>query len=171
MIQSFNGKSPSLGKNVYIHESAVVIGDVTLGDDVSIWPNAVIRGDMNAITIGARTNVQDGSVIHVAPTIPTHIGSDVTIGHLVHLHGCIIHDHVIVGSTAVILDGAEIHSDVIVGAGSLVVPRTQVESGVLMTGSPASVKRMLSDQDKAHIRLNAQEYVRIHEEYLKEESE
>lgn len=167
MIQTYLGKTPKIGKNCFIHETAVVIGDVTLGDDVTIWPHAVLRGDMNAITIGNQTNIQDGSVIHVAPSIPTHIGSNVTIGHLVHIHGATLHDHVIVGSTAVVLDGAEIHSDVIIGAGSLIVPRSIVESGVLMTGSPATIKRKLSEKDLEHIRLNANEYVNLGENFRK----
>lgn len=170
MIQRFQGKSPKLGQNVYIAPSAIVIGDVTLGDDVSIWPNAVLRGDIQSIVVGQGSNIQDGSVIHVDPNIPTVIGQGVTVGHMVHIHGATIGDHVIIGSTAVILDGAHIHRETIVGAGSLVVPRQEIPSHVLMTGRPAQVKRALTDTDLAHIRENALEYIRLNRLYSQEES-
>ena len=170
MIQSFNGKCPRWGKDCYIAENATLIGDVVLGDHVSIWPNVVLRADINSIIIGKGSNVQDGSVIHGDPSKETRIGSGVTIGHMVHIHGAVIEDNVIVGSTSVILDGAHVHTETIIGAGSLVVPRQIVESGVLMTGRPATVKRLLTQEDKAHIRVNAQDYVEMSAQYLKEAS-
>jgi len=170
MIQSFNGKSPQIGQRVYIAASAVIIGDVTLEDDCSIWPNVVIRGDVGAIIIGARTNIQDGSVIHVNPQSQVVIGQDVTLGHMVHLHGATLHNHVIVGSGSIILDDVVIQSNTMIAAGSLVTPRTQVESLVLMTGSPASVKRALTEKDIQHIQMNASEYVKLKDVYLKNHS-
>lgn len=166
MIQAFKDKKPMIGQNVYIHPTAVIIGDVSLGDDCSIWPNVVIRGDVGSIVIGNGCNVQEGSVIHVNPQSKVEIGKHVTIGHMVHIHGASIHDNVLVGSGSIILDDVWIQSEVIIAAGSLVTPRTQVEPRVLMTGSPARVKRALTDKDLQHIYENASEYVTLKDEYL-----
>ncbi len=144
MIQAFEGIAPKIADSAYVHESAVVIGNVTLGEDVSIWPMAVVRGDVNKIRIGARSNVQDGTVIHVThdgPFTPggvaTEIGEDVTIGHKVMLHACTIEDTCLIGMGAIIMDKAVVRSEVIVGAGSLVPPGKELESGYLYMGSPA----------------------------------
>jgi len=166
MIQSFNGISPTIGKNVYIAETAVVIGNVHIGDDCSIWPSTVIRGDMNSITIGHHTNVQDGAVIHVAPDRPTIIGSNVTIGHLAHIHGAQIEDEVLIGSSSIVLDGAYIETHSVIAAGALIVPRTRIASLSLMTGLPALCKRQITDLEIEHIRLNASEYVLLKDKYL-----
>ena len=166
MIQSFNGISPKVGKNVYIAETAMVIGDVRIGDDCSIWPSSVIRGDMNSITIGHHTNVQDGTVIHVAPDHPTIIGNNVTIGHLAHIHGAQIEDEVLIGSSSIVLDGAYIETHSVIAAGALIVPRTRIISLSLMTGLPAQCKRQITELEISHIRLNASEYVLLKDKYL-----
>ena len=167
MIQSFKGKSPVLGKNVYIAPTATVVGDVVLGDDVSVWPSAVIRGDMNTIVIGARTNIQDGAVIHVDVDTPVFIGCDVTIGHLAHVHGAQVEDEVLIGSASIVLDRALIKKHAMVAAGALITPNKVVESNTLVAGVPAIVKREISDAEIEHIRSNALEYVSMKNEYLK----
>lgn len=168
MIVTFRNKTPKLGKNVYIAETATVIGDVTLGDDVSIWPSAVIRGDVNTIVIGKGSNVQDGAVIHVDPDTKVYIGENVTIGHLAHVHGATIHNNVLIGSTSTVLDNAIIHSNNLIAAGALVSPRTVIESGNLIVGLPAVSKRALKESEIEHIKWNAEEYVNLKNEYLNE---
>jgi carbonic anhydrase/acetyltransferase-like protein (isoleucine patch superfamily) len=168
MILSFRNKSPKIGKNVYIAETATIIGDVTLGDDVSVWPSAVIRGDVNPIVIGRGSNVQDGAVIHVDPDTKVFIGENVTIGHLAHVHGATIHNNVLIGSTSTILDNAIIHSSNLIAAGATVSPRTIIESGHLVVGLPASIKRPLKQSEIDHIVWNAEEYVKLKDEYIKE---
>jgi len=168
MIVTFRNKTPKLGKNVYIAETATVIGDVTLGDDVSIWPSAVIRGDVNTIVIGKGSNVQDGAVIHVDPDTKVNIGENVTIGHLAHVHGATIHNNVLIGSTSTVLDNAIIHSNNLIAAGALVSPRTVIESGNLVVGLPAVSKRALKESEIEHIQWNAEEYVNLKNEYLNE---
>lgn len=167
MIQNYKNFKPQIGKNCYIAETASVIGEVILGDNVSIWPGASLRGDMGRIIIGNNSNVQDGSVLHCMPGVPCVIGDYVTIGHLAHVHSATIKDRVIIGSTSVILDQAVVESDVIVGAGSLVTPRKVMPSGSMIMGSPATVKRELTEDEKKHITHNAQEYVDLIEGYTK----
>lgn len=169
MIQSYKGKSPILGKNVYIAPTATVAGDVVLGDDVSVWPSAVIRGDMNRIVIGDRTNVQDGAVIHVDVHAPVIIGCDVTIGHLAHVHGANVEDEVLIGSASIVLDRALIKKHAMVAAGALITPNKVIESNTLVAGVPAVVKRNISEEEIEHIRFNALEYVSMKNEYLKNE--
>jgi len=166
MIQSYRGKWPKLGKNVYIAPTASVIGDVTLGDDVSVWPSAVIRGDMAPIIIGDRTNIQDGAVIHTDNNSPTTIGHDVTVGHLAHIHGATIESETLIGSTSTILDFAVIEQHAMVAAGALVTPRTRIPAGQLVAGIPAVVKRPLKPEEIAHIVANAQEYLYLKAGYL-----
>ncbi len=168
MIQAFEGIAPKIADSAYVHESAVVIGNVTLGEDVSIWPMAVVRGDVNKIRIGARSNVQDGTVIHVThdgPFTPggvaTEIGEDVTIGHKVMLHACTIEDTCLIGMGAIIMDKAVVRSEVIVGAGSLVPPGKELESGYLYMGSPAKQVRPLTEREREHLRYSAQHYVKL----------
>ena len=168
MIIPFRNKTPNIGKNVYIAESATIIGDVTLGDDVSIWPSAVLRGDVNPIVIGKGSNVQDGAVIHVDPDTKVFIGENVTIGHLAHVHGATIHNNVLIGSTSTVLDNSIIHSNNLIAAGALVSPRTIIESGHLVIGLPATIKRPLKQSEIEHITWNAQEYVNLKNEYLNE---
>lgn len=166
MLIPFRNKTPKIGKNVYIAETATIIGDVTIGDDVSIWPSAVIRGDVNPIVIGRGSNIQDGAVIHVDPDTKVFIGNYVTIGHLAHIHGATIHDYVLVGSTSTVLDNSVIQSNNLIAAGALVSPRTQIESGHLVVGLPASIKRALKQSEIEHIAWNAEEYINLKNEYL-----
>jgi carbonic anhydrase/acetyltransferase-like protein (isoleucine patch superfamily) len=169
MIQSYQGKFPQLGKNVYIAPTATVVGDVILGDDVSVWPSAVIRGDMNTIIIGARTNVQDGAVIHVDVDTPVVIGCDVTIGHLAHVHGATVEDEVLIGSASIVLDKALIKTHAMVAAGALVTPNKIVDSNTLVAGVPAIVKRNITEDEIKHIRSNAAEYIYMKNQYLLDE--
>ena len=147
--------------------SAQVIGDVVIGAESSVWMNAVVRGDVHYIRIGARSNVQDGTIIHVMhDTHPTIVGNDVTLGHGVIAHGCTIHDRVLIGMGAVLLNGAEIGEDSIVAAGSLVTEGARVPPRSLVMGSPARVKRTLDDGQVASILEYASNYVRYRLEYM-----
>lgn len=172
-LRGYNGIFPSLKERVYVDPHAVVIGDVELAEDVSIWPMVVIRGDVNQVKIGARTNIQDGTVIHEARPrpnnpegYPTLIGRDVTVGHKAMLHGCTIGNEVLVGIGAIILDGAIVEDRVIIGAGSLVTPGKRLESGYLYTGSPAKPARPLKDSELTFFTQQAEEYVALKDEYL-----
>jgi carbonic anhydrase/acetyltransferase-like protein (isoleucine patch superfamily) len=131
---------PRVDPTAYVHPDAVLIGDVTIGAQASVWPGAVLRGDTNPITIGARTSVQDGSVVHVSHIHPTSVGADCVIGHLVHLEGCTIEDGVLVGSGAVVLHDAVVRSGALVGAGAVVPPGTVVPSGARALGVPAKIR-------------------------------
>lgn len=172
-IRSHNGIRPTLGAKVFIDESAVVLGDVEIGDDSSVWPQAVVRGDMHRIRIGARTSIQDGSVLHITHASdfnpggwPLTIGSEVTIGHRTVLHGCEIHDHVLIGNGAIVMDGAIIESQVIVGANALVPPGKKLESGYLYVGSPCKQARPLSEKERNFFSYTANNYVKLKNEYL-----
>lgn len=165
-IRAYLNHVPQLGERVYVDEAAVVIGKVNLADEVSIWCGAVVRGDVNTIQIGKRSNVQDGSVLHVTGGSANHpagspliIGEDVTIGHHVTLHGCTIGNRVLVGMGAIVLDDAVIEDEVIIGAGSLVPPRKRLQSGLMYMGSPAKAVRELTEAEKAFLRQSAQNYV------------
>lgn len=167
MIRSFQGIKPTIAGSAFIEETAVVIGDVVIGEDSSVWFNAVIRGDVHYIRIGSRTNIQDLCVVHVThDTYPTILGDDVTVGHHVVIHGCTIKDRVLVGMGATIMDGAVIGEDCIVGAGALVTERTIVPPKSLIVGSPAKVKRPVTNEELAWIRESAQNYVRYSRQYL-----
>ncbi|MCR9185381.1 MAG: gamma carbonic anhydrase family protein [Halieaceae bacterium] len=174
-LRSFGGHTPSLGQRVLIDPSAVVLGDVELGDDVSVWPQAVIRGDMHRIRIGARTSVQDGSVLHITHAGPYNpdgwpllIGADVTIGHNATLHGCTIGDRVLVGMGATVMDGAVVESEVVIGACALVTPGKTLRSGYLYAGSPAREMRALNDKELDYFRYSAANYVRLKDQHLAE---
>lgn len=164
---------PTTDINVFIDPSSVVIGDVRLAADVSIWPLSVLRGDVNYISIGARTNIQDGSVLHVTHKsasnpkgTPLIIGEDVTVGHKVMLHGCTIGDRVLVGMGSIVLDGAIIENDVVIGANSLVTQGKTLESGYLYVGSPAKAARKLTEAELNHLRYSANNYVQWKNNYL-----
>ena len=160
MITSFEDTEPQLGKNVFVASSALVLGDVALGDDCGVWYGAVIRGDVNYIRIGHSTNVQDQVVIHVATgTHPTHVGDQVTIGHAAVVHGCTIGNNVLVGIGAVIMDGAEVGEGSVVAAGSLVPPGKTFPSRSLVVGAPATRKREVTDDEIAWIQDSARHYV------------
>lgn len=172
-IRSFKGTKPQLGKKVYVDESAAVIGDVALGDDASIWPMCSIRGDVNLIRIGARTNIQDGSVIHVThrySELPegnaTRIGNDVTVGHKVMLHGCTVEDLCLIGMGSTILDGAIIRSRVLLGAGSLVPEGKDLEGGYLWLGRPAKKARELTEAELKWFEYSARHYVKLKNDYM-----
>ena len=169
MIRSYKGHWPRLGEGVYIDPSAQVIGDVTLGDHVSIWPCTTLRGDVHSITIGPYSNVQDNSVIHVmAPDWPITLGHHVTVGHSVNLHGCTLGDYVLVGIGAIILNGAKVGSESIIAAGTLVPEGMEIPPGVMVMGSPAKVRRPLTDEEKAGLRDYAQNYFEYKSTYLEE---
>jgi len=149
LIQNFDGKEPMLDATAWVHEGAWVIGDVTLGAEVSIWPTAVLRGDMKRIRIGAYTNIQDGSVVHTTDTIcDTVVGERVTVGHRAILHSCTVEDDCLIGMGAIVMDGAVVGKGSIVGAGALVTPRTQIPPGSLVLGSPAKVARATTERDR-----------------------
>jgi carbonic anhydrase/acetyltransferase-like protein (isoleucine patch superfamily) len=165
--------SPSLGKNVYLHPSCQVIGDVTLGDDSSVWCNTVLRGDVNRIVIGRGTNVQDLSMGHVSHKThekpegsPLIVGDFVTIGHSVILHGCSIGNECLIGMGTIVLDDAVIPGRVVIGAGSLVTERKVLESGMLYMGRPAKAVRKLSNEEITYLMYSAEHYMRLKNDYL-----
>lgn len=169
MIRTFQGITPTVARSAYIEETAVVIGDVVIGEDSSIWFHAVVRGDVNYIRIGRRTNIQDLTIVHVThDTQPTILGDDLTVGHHVVLHGCTIKDRVLVGMGAIIMDGVVIEENCVVGAGALITERTIVPPNSLVLGVPAKVKRPVTEQELAWIRESAQNYVRYARQYLAE---
>jgi carbonic anhydrase/acetyltransferase-like protein (isoleucine patch superfamily) len=172
-ISSYRNISPSLGARVYIDPAAVVIGKVTIGDDSSVWPTAVIRGDVNSITIGERTSIQDGSVLHVTHDGPYRpggraliIGSDVTIGHRVTLHACTIGNACLIGMGSILLDDVVTEDHVMIGAGSLIPPGKKLESGGLYVGSPARRLRELTQNEIEFLTYSAAHYVKVKDEYL-----
>lgn len=174
-IRPYKDKVPTFGPNTYIDQSAVLVGDISLGTDVSIWPLVAVRGDVNYITIGDRTNVQDGSVLHVTRKSqnnpsgnPLIIGNDVTIGHLCMLHGCILGDRILVGMGAIIMDGAVVQDDVFIGAGTLVPPNKTLESGFLYVGNPMKKARPLKDSERAFLKQSAINYTELKDDFLAE---
>ncbi|MGH7205365.1 MAG: gamma carbonic anhydrase family protein [Nitrospiraceae bacterium] len=167
MIRTFQGIKPTIPKSAFIEETAVVIGDVVIGEESSVWFHAVVRGDVHYIRIGHRTNVQDLCVLHVThDTAPLVIGDDVTIGHHVVLHGCTIKDRVLIGMGTIIMDGAVIGEDSVVGAGALVTEGTIVPSKSLILGFPAQVKRPVNEQELAWIRESALNYITYARQYM-----
>lgn len=172
-VSSYLNTAPQLGERVYLHQSAQVIGDVRLGDDASVWCNAVLRADVNRIVIGRATNIQDFAMCHVSHKTqakplgsPLIIGDYVTIAHQVMLHGCEIGDECLIGMGSIVMDDVVIPSRVMVGAGSLVPPRKRLESGYLYVGRPVSKVRALTDAELAHFRYSAEHYVRVKNDYL-----
>jgi carbonic anhydrase/acetyltransferase-like protein (isoleucine patch superfamily) len=149
----------------WIHETAVVLGDVQLADDVSVWPTAVIRGDVERIVIGARSNVQDGAVIHADPGVPTIVGEDCVIGHRAVVHGTVLEDGVLVGMGAIVLNGVRVGAGSIIGAGAVVTEGMQIPPGSLVVGVPAKVVRALSAEQQATIVANAARYVGLKERH------
>lgn len=170
---TFIKQNPQLGQRVYIAPQATVIGATRLGDDVSVWPSAVIRGDMHTITIGSRSNIQDGAILHIThasdynPTgFPLEIGEDVTIGHGAILHGCHIHDRVLIGMGAIIMDGVTIESNTIIGAGCIVTPGKTLTGGFLYYGNPIKQARSLSEEEKSFLLYSANNYIKLKNNYL-----
>ncbi len=167
MIISFKGKTPKIGSSAYVVGSAVVVGDVVIGEESSVWFNAVIRGDVNYIRIGKRTNIQDGCVLHVSrKDFPLIVGDEVTVGHNVTLHACTIASNCLIGMGAVVMDGSEIGQNCIIGAGALVTPKTIIPPGSMAVGSPARVKRELTEAEIVSIRDSADHYVGDIQSYL-----
>lgn len=161
-----------------VDATSVVIGDVTLGDDVSVWPLVAIRGDVNKVVIGKRSNIQDGSVLHVTHKsasqpdgFPLIIGEEVTVGHKAMLHGCTIGNRVLVGMGSILLDGVIVEDDVMIGAGSLVPPGKRLEKGYLYLGSPVKQIRPLNEKELEGLRYSANNYVRWKDDYLAQESQ
>lgn len=157
-LDTFLRKTPRLGRGVYVARSAVVVGDVTLGDHSSVWYGAVLRGDINCIHVGHHTNIQDNSVLHLADDYPCVIGDYVTVGHSAVVHACTVGDDVLVGMGAIVLDGAVIGRQCLIGAGALVAQRAQIPEGSLVLGSPARVVRPLSVEEKESLRHSALKY-------------
>src|SRR5512141_2004380 len=159
VILPFDGKAPRIAPTAFLAAGTVVTGDVEIGDASSLWFGTIVRGDVNHVRIGARTNVQDMSVVHVTSrTHPTVIGDDVTVGHRAVLHGCTIRDRCLVGIGAIVLDGAVVGPDAMVGAGALVPPGMVVPPGTLVLGAPAKVKRPLTADEIAYFRTSAANY-------------
>ena len=172
-IRPFEQRTPQIHATVYVDDTALVIGDVEIGEDSSIWPMSVIRGDIQRIRIGARTSIQDGSVIHVTHDSrfcpggqPTLIGNDVTVGHKVILHACTIEDYCLIGMGSIIMDKAVVRSRVTIGAGSVVPPGKVLESGFLYVGSPVKQVRPLNERELEFLEYSAQNYRRLRERHL-----
>lgn len=174
-IRSFQGKTPSLGARVYVDPQATVIGDVTLGNDVSVWPMAVIRGDVNSIRIGDACSIQDGAILHVTHDgpytsggKPLVLGQGVTVGHQAVLHGCTIANYCLIGMGALILDAVQVQDHVILAAGSVVPPGKVLESRYLYLGNPAKAVRLLTHEELNQLVYSAEHYVRLKDKYLRE---
>lgn len=171
-IRPYKNIQPRVPASTYVDEAAVIIGDVALGEDVSVWPMVTIRGDVNHIRIGDRTNIQDGCVLHVThpgaygPGGPLIIGDDVTLGHNAVLHACTIEDQCLIGMGSIVLDGAVVRAGAMVGAGSVVSPGKELEGGHLYLGSPARAVRELNDKEKAFLLYSAQHYVSLKNDYI-----
>jgi len=171
MIKSWKGIRPSIDQTVWISETAVVIGDVTIGPESGLWYGAVVRGDVNRISIGARTNVQDLSLLHVTrERFALTLGDDVTVGHRVILHGATLGSRILVGMGSIVMDGARIEDDVMIGAGSLVTEGTVIPSGTLAFGSPCRVKRDLTEEERRWILESSRHYVLYRLEHAREEN-
>lgn len=170
MLKGYSGQFPRVDPTAFIEASAQVVGDVTVGPSASIWFTAVVRGDVHFIRIGERTNIQDGSVLHVTRrTHPLLVGREVTVGHRVTLHGCTIRDRCLIGMGAVVLDGAVVGEESLVGAGALIPEGMMVPPRTLVIGIPAKVKRELTEEERSFLVQSAQNYVDLAEIYRKEQ--
>ena len=175
-VRPYKGISPTIGSNTFIDQSAVLVGDIHIGEDVGIWPLVAARGDVNTISIGARTNIQDGSVLHVTRKSPSNplgnplvIGEDVTVGHKCMLHGCQLGSRILVGMGTIIMDGAIVEDDVFIGAGSLIPPNKTLVSGYLYVGNPVKQARLLKDNESSFLKQSAINYIELKNDYLNEE--
>lgn len=176
-IRKYKGIAPQIAESAWVDDSAVVIGKCVLGEDVGIWPNSTLRGDVNDIEIGARSNIQDGAVVHtthesdISKGSKCIVGADVTIGHNAVLHGCIIEDECLIGMGAVVLDNAVVQKHCLVAANALVPPGKVLESGFLYVGSPVKQARPLTDSEKAFFKYSAANYVKLKNEFMTEVEE
>jgi gamma-carbonic anhydrase len=167
IIRMYGGKRPLIARNAFLAENCAIIGDVEIGEESSIWYGTTVRGDVMPIRIGARTSVQDGTVVHVTSgKFGTTIGSDCTIGHGAIIHACVVEDFCLIGMGAIILDGARIGRGSLVGAGALVTPGTDIPPNSLVIGSPAKVKRTVNDKEREQIAYGASHYVELTRVYL-----
>jgi carbonic anhydrase/acetyltransferase-like protein (isoleucine patch superfamily) len=172
MIRSFQGTTPKIAPTAWVDPAAVVIGDVTIGERSSVWPNAVLRGDVHKITIGDETNIQDGSVLHVEEHLfELKIGNRVTVGHQVCLHGCTVEDDCLIGIGAIVLNGARIGAGSVIAAGALVPEGADIPPGSLAMGVPAKVRRNVTPEEQERFRVNAQHYVELREKYRTESAQ
>jgi gamma-carbonic anhydrase len=168
MIRDYKGVLPKIHSSVFVDDSSQVIGDVEIGAESSIWFHVLIRGDVHHIRIGNRTNIQDGCLLHVTRKLwPLILGNEITVGHGVTLHGCVIKDRCLIGMRATIMDGAEVGEDSIVGAGALVTEKTIIPPRSMVMGLPAKVVRSLTEQEIANIRQSTENYVQLAKDYLK----
>lgn len=166
MIRGFKESFPEIHPTAFVAPGAIVIGDVEIGEDASVWFGSIVRGDVNYIRIGARTNIQDGTVIHVSSrTHPTILENEITVGHRVTLHGCHIESGCLIGIGSIIMDGVRVGADSLVGAGSLLTPGTQIPPNSLVIGSPARVKRPLTEEETAFLGRSWQNYVELKKHY------
>jgi len=165
MIKDFEGKSPQIDESAFVAENATIIGDVTIGRNVSIWYNTVLRGDVAPIVIGDNTSIQDGTVIHCDIGISTIVGENVTIGHGVMLHACEIGNNVLVGIGAIVLNQAVVGKNTIIGAGSIVTPRTKIPARSMALGTPAKVIKKIDQEEVKNLKVHADEYVKLMKKY------
>lgn len=172
-IRIYEGTGPTIGLRVYVDELALVVGQVSIGDDASLWPFVVARGDVQKISIGTRTNIQDGSVLHVTTSnqftpggYSLSIGNDVTVGHNATLHACVIESHALIGMGAIVLDGAVVKERAMVAAGSLVPPGKILEGGYLWMGQPVKKVRLLTEQELAYLDYSSSHYVDLKNRHL-----
>lgn len=166
MIKAFNNIEPKIHETAFVADDAIVIGDVEIGEDASIWFGSIIRGDVNFIRIGARTNIQDATVIHVSSkTQSTILAHEVTVGHRVTLHGCYVETGCLIGIGSILLDGVRVGAHSLIAAGSLLTPNTQIPPGSLVMGSPAKVKRPLTEEELADLPRFWQNYVELKKQY------
>ncbi|XOV80071.1 MAG: gamma carbonic anhydrase family protein [Aestuariibacter sp.] len=175
-IRPYKNITPTIPENCYVDPSSILVGDIQLGEHVSIWPLVAARGDVNYMRIGKNTNVQDGTILHVTRRTqsnpdgyPLIIGEDVTIGHHCMLHGCILGSRILVGMGAIIMDGAVVEDDVFIGAGTLVPPNKTLESGYLYVGQPCKKARELTEAERSFLKTSADNYVILKDEYLAED--
>ncbi|HVB86226.1 MAG TPA: gamma carbonic anhydrase family protein [Candidatus Dormibacteraeota bacterium] len=160
MIRTFRGRAPQIASNAYVDPQAVVIGDVVIDEDASIWPCAVLRGDYNSIRIGARASVQDGCVFHIeSGRYALTVGSNVTVGHRVILHGCTVENDCLIGMGSILLNGCKIGAGTIVAAGTLITERMEIPPGSLVMGAPGKVRRAVTDEERQRIAVSAEHYV------------
>lgn len=169
MLRPYRGRSPAIAPSAYIDPSATIVGDITIGERSSIWPNVAARGDVHFIRIGEETNIQDNSVLHCdAPNFPLIVGNRVTVGHMAVLHGCTIEDDALIGIGAIVLNGAKIGKGSVVAAGALVPEGMEIPPGVMAMGVPAKVRREITAEEQERFRLNCQHYVEACRAYREE---